>query len=91
MVKLNKKIKINNFRKNYSETAPFNITKKAQGSTEYLVIIVVVLVIALIVIGLLGGFTGFGSSANIQQSQTYWKGTTPFSVEELSITTNEST
>lgn len=63
---------------------------KAQGSTEYLIIIAVVLVIALIVIALLGGFTGFGSEATMSQSQNYWQGATPFSVEEAQVAMNSS-
>ncbi len=59
---------------------------KGQGSTEYLVILAVVLVVALIVIGLLGGFTGFGVSGQEQQSQAYWKGVSPFSIQNALVT-----
>ena len=58
---------------------------KGQGSTEYLVILAVVLVVALIVIGLLGGFTGFGVSGSESQSQAYWRGASPFSIQTVMI------
>lgn len=54
---------------------------KAQGSTEYLVVLAIVLVIAVIVIALLGGFAGFAPSTLVEQSQNYWQGTSPFSIE----------
>ena len=58
---------------------------KGQGSTEYLVILAVVLVVALIVIGLLGGFAGFGVSGTESQSQAYWRGTSPFTIQTAKI------
>ncbi len=58
---------------------------KGQGSTEYLVILAVVLVVALIVIGLLGQFTGFGTAGLEQQSQAYWQGTSPFSIQNIKV------
>ncbi len=65
--------------------------KKGQGSTEYLVALVVVLVIAVIAIALLGGFTPFGTQTTIEQSQAYWQGATPFSIEEAQIVTQNGT
>lgn len=65
--------------------------RKGQGATEYLVVLVVVLVIAIIAIALLGGFTPFGTSTTIDQSQAYWHGATPFSIEEVQITTQNGT
>ncbi len=66
-------------------------TSRGQGSTEYLVVLVVVLVIAVIVIALLGGFTPFDQSSVVEQSQTYWQGATPFSIEESMIVTENVT
>lgn len=63
---------------------------KGQGSTEYLVALAAILVIAIIVIGLLGGFTGFAPSTTIEQSQSYWQGATPFSIEEAQIAAQNS-
>lgn len=37
--------------------------KKAQGVTEYLIILAVVIIIALIVVGVMGGIPGMGKSA----------------------------
>lgn len=65
-------------------------TRKAQGSAEYLVVLVVVLVIAVIVIALLGGYTPFGTAGSVEQSQAYWQGATPFSVEDAQIVTQNS-
>ncbi|VVB98410.1 Uncharacterised protein [uncultured archaeon] len=65
--------------------------RRGQGSTEYLVVLVVVLVIAVIAIALLGGFTPFAPSTTIEQSQTYWHGATPFSIEEVQISTQNGT
>ena len=63
---------------------------RAQGSTEYLVILAVVLVVALIVVSLLGQFTGFGKQSKEQQSRVYWSGATPFSILEAKISSNAS-
>ncbi len=64
---------------------------KGQGSTEYLVIFATALVVALIVISLLGGFVGFGIAGMEQQSQAYWRGITPFSIQSIKMTSGEAT
>ncbi len=63
---------------------------KAQGSTEYLVILAVVLVVALIVIGLLGQFTGFGTAGLQQQSTAYWQAANPLSIETIKVSGGNS-
>lgn len=55
--------------------------KKAQVSTEYLVILAVVLVVALVVVFLVGGFSGLGSTSLETQSKNYWAGSAPFSIK----------
>ena len=55
---------------------------RAQGATEYLVLLAVVLVIALVGIALLGFFPGTASDAQITQSQIYWKSASPISIVE---------
>ena len=55
---------------------------RAQGATEYLVLLAVVLVVALVSVALLGFFPGMASAAQITQSQMYWKGASPISIIE---------
>ncbi|VVB99483.1 Uncharacterised protein [uncultured archaeon] len=47
---------------------------RAQGATEYLVLLAVVLIIRLVVISLLGFFPGTASDVGISESQIYWQG-----------------
>tara|TARA_Y100000310_G_scaffold343799_1_gene453090 strand:- start:2490 stop:2954 length:465 start_codon:yes stop_codon:yes gene_type:complete len=47
--------------------------KKAQGATEYLIILAVVIIIALIVVGAMGGIPGIGTGARSRASATYWQ------------------
>jgi len=54
---------------------------RAQGATEYLVILAVVLMIALVAIGLLGYFPGMAQDAQATELKTYWS-TTPISIVE---------
>ena len=44
---------------------------KAQGATEYLVLLAVVLIVALVSVALLGFFPGMASDAKLTQSETY--------------------
>jgi len=44
---------------------------RAQGATEYLVLLAVVLIVALVSVALLGFFPGMASDAQITQSQIY--------------------
>jgi len=46
--------------------------KKAQASTEYLIILAVVIVIALIVVSVMGGIPGIGVGAGSRASASYW-------------------
>ena len=51
--------------------------KRAQVSTEYLVILAVVLVIALVVVYLISQSTGLGAGTLETQSQAYWRAVQP--------------
>ncbi len=55
---------------------------RAQGATEYLVLLAVVLIIALVGIALLGFFPGTASDAQIAESQIYWRSASPISITE---------
>lgn len=55
---------------------------RAQGATEYLVLLAVVLVIALVGIALLGFFPGTASDAQIAESQIYWQSASPIAITE---------
>jgi len=55
---------------------------RAQGATEYLVLLAVVLIVALVSVALLGFFPGMASDAQITQSQAYWKSTQPIAITE---------
>jgi hypothetical protein len=56
---------------------------RAQGATEYLVLLAVVLIVALVSVALLGFFPGMASDAQKTQSQTYWKSMSPISIIEM--------
>ena len=49
-----------------------DMTKKAQGATEYIIIVGIVIVIALIVVVALGGIPGIGKGATGRASASYW-------------------
>lgn len=55
---------------------------RAQGATEYLVLLAVVLIVALVSVALLGFFPGMASDAQMTQSQMYWKSAQPISIVE---------
>ena len=55
---------------------------RAQGATEYLVLLAVVLIVALVSVALLGFFPGMASDAQMTQSQAYWKSAQPISIVE---------
>lgn len=48
------------------------LVKKAQGATEYIIVIAVVIIIALIVVGVLGGIPGIGKGATGKAVAAYW-------------------
>jgi len=56
---------------------------RAQGATEYLVLLAVVLIVALVSVALLGFFPGMASDSRIAQSQTYWQSAQPISVTDV--------
>lgn len=57
--------------------------RKAQASTEYLIILAVVIIVALIVVGVMGWFPGVSGAITEQESQQYWKGmASPFSIQD---------
>jgi len=55
---------------------------KAQGATEYLVLLAVVLIVALVSVALLGFFPGMASDAQLTQSQMYWRSASPVAITE---------
>ena len=55
---------------------------KAQGATEYLVLLAVVLIVALVSVALLGFFPGMASDAQMTQSSVYWQSATPIAIVE---------
>jgi hypothetical protein len=55
---------------------------KAQGATEYLVLLAVVLIVALISVALLGFFPGMAGDAQATQSKIYWSGASPIAIIE---------
>jgi len=57
---------------------------RAQGATEYLVLLAVVLIIALVAIALLGFFPGMAADAQLEESEIYWRGAAPISIVEAS-------
>ncbi|MCX6769969.1 MAG: hypothetical protein NT051_04805 [Candidatus Micrarchaeota archaeon] len=58
-------------------------TLRAQGATEYLMLLATVLIIALVSIALLGFFPATSSDTAMTQSQIYWKSATPLAITEL--------
>lgn len=55
---------------------------RAQGATEYLVLLAVVLVIALVGIALLGFFPGTAGEAQQTESKIYWQSASPIAITE---------
>ena len=55
---------------------------RAQGATEYLVLLAVVLIVALVSVALLGFFPGMASDAKLTQSKTYWSSASPVAILE---------
>jgi len=64
---------------------------RAQGATEYLVLLAVVLIVALVSVALLGFFPGMASDAQITQSQAYWRSASPIAIVETDAKASEST
>jgi len=60
---------------------------RAQGATEYLVVLSVVLIIGLVSVSLLGFFPGTAKDATSNAAAAYWQGAAlPFRVVEVSQT-----
>lgn len=57
-------------------------SSKAQGATEYLVLLAAVLIIALVSIALLSFFPGAASNAEMTQSEAYWRSASPIAIIE---------
>lgn len=57
---------------------------KAQGASEYLILLAVVLIVGMVAISLLGGFTNIGGDARFVQSNQYWSGASPVSIQDSS-------
>ena len=55
---------------------------KAQGATEYLVLLAVVLIVALVSVALLGFFPGMAADAQETQSKMYWSSASPIAITE---------
>jgi hypothetical protein len=55
---------------------------RAQGATEYLVLLAVVLIIALVSIALLGFFPGTATDTMAAESQIYWRSASPIAITE---------
>ena len=73
--------------------SPAHFTKprasRAQGATEYLVILAVVLIVALIGVALLGFVPSVTSDAKTLQSDEYWRGLArPFGILERTVLAN---
>jgi len=64
---------------------------RAQGATEYLVLLAVVLIVALVSVALLGFFPGMASDAQITQSQAYWQSASPISIIETAAVAASAT
>lgn len=64
------------------------LMRKAQGSTEYIVLLGVLLVLTLIAIGLLNMFPNSSSEIRISLSKSYWGSTSPFAIYEHSMTSD---
>jgi hypothetical protein len=59
--------------------------RKAQGTTEYLIILAVIIVIALVVVGVMGWVPGLSGGLTEQQSRAYWQSTAPFTIVEFKM------
>ena len=55
---------------------------RAQGATEYLVILAMVLVIAVVVISLLGLYPGAGGEMRGNEQSSYWMTAQPFGIRD---------
>ncbi len=66
------------------------IDKKAQGTTEYLIILAVIIVVALVVAGIMGFFPGLGTGISESQSRAYWQSTSPLAITQYNIDTTNS-
>ncbi len=61
-------------------------TLRAQGATEYLVLLAIVLVIAAVTIAMLTFFSETSGDVQVEENQAYWRSAYPISVVEVSAT-----
>ena len=64
---------------------------RAQGATEYLVLLAVVLIVALVSVALLGFFPGMASDSQRVQSETYWRSAQPVAITEWAAKASDYT
>ncbi len=64
---------------------------RAQGATEYLVLLAIVLIVALVSVALLGFFPGMASDSQIAQSQMYWKSASPIAIVDSAARISSTT
>jgi len=62
------------------------VSKKAQASAEYLIIVLVAITIALIAVGVMRWFPGLGIDISQEESRQYWNNTVPLSIYDWKIT-----
>jgi len=58
------------------------IMVRAQGATEYLVLLAIVLIVALVSVALLGFFPGMATDSQMAQSKAYWQSASPIAIVE---------
>jgi hypothetical protein len=61
------------------------LVRRAQGTTEYLIILAVVIVIALIVVSIMGWMPGMGATITEKQSSTYWASLSPLAITSYAV------
>ena len=90
------------FAPNASRSSSTARTLRAQGATEYLIMLAAILIIALVALALLGFFPGVSSDAKISQAASYWRSeakpiailehhTTPGGLTTLVLLNNDAT
>jgi hypothetical protein len=72
-------------RTNIFNLSNYTASVRAQGTTEYLIILAVVIVIALIVVSIMGWMPGMGANITEKQSRTYWASLSPLAITSYSV------
>jgi len=65
------------------------MNRKAQGATEYLIILAVVIIVALIVVGVMGGIPGIGGGARARGTTSYWL-TSDIAIPSIAVSSTKS-